>query len=77
MATDQFVDDIPAHLRAGLTEAWKVGGMYAFCHLHALWEWAIRARDYKLAASVDFLHDVLAKEVETEERSRSITCLVA
>jgi hypothetical protein len=59
---------IPSNLESGLTAAWREGGLHLYCHLQALWEWAIRARDYALAATVDWLFDVA--DIKTDQTLR-------
>lgn len=65
---NKFEDDIPPHLRDSICAAWKIGGMHNFAHIDAVLQWAFRARDYRLAMTMDFLHDVYCRIVDKQER---------
>lgn len=63
------------YLTKDFFEAWRAGGLRAFCYLEATMRYALACKDFTAAAELDFLQDVLnertALEVIAEMRKQA------
>lgn len=54
------------YLTPDFFEAWRAGGLRAYCYLEATMRYAVACKDFTAAAELDFLQDVLNERTALE-----------